>query len=117
MTVTVNAPSTRTVAPFVVSVWAEPGSTVIALRGQCDTAALPNLVDVVCRIIADHDGTVMLDLAETSSIDISAIGALARARQFLDDRGRRLILRSTSGLTSQTMDALELYRLVELHGT
>ncbi len=117
MTVTAYAPFTRTVARLVVSVCVESDSTVIALRGQCDAAALPTLVDVICRVIADHDGTVVVDLAETTFIDTVTLGALGRAGQFLEDRGRQLTLRSPSGLALGTLDTLKLSRLVERRGT
>jgi anti-anti-sigma regulatory factor len=117
VTVTAYAPFTRTVARLVVSVCVESGSTVIALRGRCDAAALPTLVDVICRVIADHDGTVIVDLAETTFINTATLGALDRARQFLDDRGRQLTLRSPSGLALDKLGTLEFSRLVEPCGT
>lgn len=117
MTVTAHAPFTRTGARLVVSVRVEPNSTVVALRGQCDAVALPTLVDVICRVIADHDGTVVIDLAETTFIDAITVGALDRARHFLDDRDRQLTFRSPSGLALETLETLELSRLVEPRGT
>ncbi len=117
MTVTASAPFTRTVARLVVSVGVESDFTVIALRGRCDAAALPTLVDVICRVIADHDGTVVVDLADTTFIDSVTLGALGRAGQFLEDRGRQLTLRSPSGLALGILDTLKLSRLVENRGT
>jgi len=117
VTVTAHAPFTRTAARLVVSVRVEPGSTVVALRGQCDAAAHPTLVDVICRVIADHDGTVVIDLAESTFIDSITVEALGRARRFLQDRGRQLTLRSPSGLALETSETLEFSRLVEPRGT
>ncbi len=52
---------------FVASVSTEGAAAVIALRGEADLATVPVVVDTLARVIADHDGPVVVDLAPTST--------------------------------------------------
>jgi anti-anti-sigma factor len=113
MTLTLLAPFTRTVPGLVVSVSAEGAATVIALRGEADPAVLPVLVDVLVRVIADHDGAVVVDLAQTEFIDTATVRVIGRAGQFLGDRGRQLTLRSPSRLAVHVLGFGGLSHLVE----
>jgi anti-anti-sigma factor len=86
-----------------VSVSAETGATVIALRGEADVATLPVVVDALTRVIADHRGDVVVDLAETEFIDTATLRALLRAREVLDWGGRRLTFRSPSRIAGRVL--------------
>lgn len=109
MTLTELAPT----APLVASVSADGTAAVVTLRGEADVLTLPVLVDVLARVIGDSDGPVVVDLAHTEFIDTGTVRALARAWQFLNDRGRTLVLRSPSRLTVRVLALLDLIHLIE----
>jgi anti-anti-sigma factor len=111
MTLTGLAQSTR--PGLVVSASAEGAATVIALRGEADPATLPILLDALARVIADHEGAVVVDLAETEFIDTATVRAIGRAGQLLGDRDRQLTLRSPSRLAVQVLAFGGLSHLVE----
>ena len=95
-----------------VSVSAGTGATVIALRGEADVATLPVVVDALTRVIADHRGDVVVDLAETEFIDTATLRALLRAREVLDWGGRRLTFRSPSRIAGRVLAVFGLSHLV-----
>jgi len=102
-------------APFAVSIAsasAEGGATIVTLRGEADVLTLPEIVDALARVIADYDGPVIVDLAQTDFIDTGTMRAFARAGQFLDNRGRTLTLRSPSKMAARMLDVLDLAHLL-----
>ena len=113
MTLTELAQSPRPADALMASLVTEGSSTVVALRGEADLFTLPVLVDVLARVIADHDGPVVIDLAEIAFIDTGGIRAVARAAEFLGDRGRELTVRSPSQIAVQILTLLELSHLIE----
>jgi len=111
MTLTELAQSTR---PWlVVSSSTDGVATVIALRGEADPATLPLVVDILARVIADDEGAVVIDLAQTEFIDTATVRAIGRAGQLLGDHGRQLTLRSPSRLAVQVLAFGGLSHLVE----
>ncbi|MEA3056469.1 MAG: anti-sigma factor antagonist [Actinomycetota bacterium] len=100
-------------AGMVASVSEDGTAAVITFRGEADLFTLPVIVDVLARVIADHDGAIVVDLGHTEFIDTTVVRALARAWQFLDDRGRTLTLRSPSSAASRVIALLGLSRLIE----
>jgi anti-anti-sigma factor len=88
-------------------------AAVVTLHGDADFANLAVLVDVLVRVIADHEGPIIVDLADTEFVDSGAVHALERARRFLDDRGRTLTLRSPSRVATQVLGLLDLTHLIE----
>jgi anti-anti-sigma factor len=113
MTLTRLEQSTLPTDALVASLSTEGDSTVVALRGEADVSTLPVIVDVLARVIADHDGPVVIDLAEIAFIDTGSIRALARAEAFLGGRGRELTLRSPSRMAVRMVTLLELAHLIE----
>lgn len=113
MTLTELSQPTIPAAALVAAVSADGIATVITLRGEADAFTLPVVVDVLSRAIAASDGPVVVDLAETDFIDTRTVSALARAWQFLNDRGRMLTLRSPSRVAARVLGVLGLSHLVE----
>lgn len=95
---------------LVASLSTEGDATVVALRGEADLATFPLLTDVLARVIAYHDGPVVIDLAEVAFIDSGSICAFARTAELLD--GRELTLRSPSRLAVRMLTLLELSDLI-----
>jgi anti-sigma B factor antagonist len=112
MTLT-DAQSTLPTDALVASLSTEDDATVLALRGEADLFTLPAIVDVLARVIADHDGPVVIDLADIAFIDTASIRAVARTAAFLRHRGRELTLRSPSRIAARVLTLLELSPLIE----
>ncbi len=70
-------------------------------------------MDALARVIADNDGAIVVDLAETKFIDTGTARAFARASQFLGHRGRELTLRSPSRIAVRVLTLLGLSDLIE----
>lgn len=113
MTLTELAQPTLPAAPLVASVSTEGAATVVTLRGEADLFTLPIVVDVLARAIADHDGPVIVDLALTEFIDSGTVRTLARAWTFLDDRGRKLTVRSPSTMAVRMLELFGLTHRIE----
>ncbi len=113
MTLTGLVQLSRPAPGLVVSVSAEGAATVIALRGEADSATLPIVVDMFARVAADHRGPVVVDLAQTEFIDTATVRVLGRAWQFLGHRGRQLTLRSPSTPAVRVLAFFGLSHLVE----
>lgn len=101
------------VAALVTSVSADCASALVALRGEADLFTLPVVIDVLTRVIADTDGPIIVDLAETEFIDTAVVRALGRASEFLGDHGRALVVRSPSRVALLVLGVLGLSHLVE----
>lgn len=91
---------------------AEGPATVVALRGEADVATLPAIVDALAGVIADRDGNVIVDLAQTAFIDTAALRVVLRAREMLHGGERELTLRSPSRIAGRLLTVFELTHLV-----
>ena len=108
MTVTTRAPSTCAAPGLAVSIEAGDSTDTIALRGQADVETVPVLADMLARVLVLHDTSVVVDLSDTELVDAAAAQVLGNATEFLNDRDRRLTLRSPS---LQLVPMLEHYGL------
>ena len=90
----------------------EGETTVLAFRGEADIATLPVVVDALARVIADRDGNVVVDLAQTDFMDTAALRAVLRARHVLHGSERQLTLRSPSRIAGRLLAVLGLSQLV-----
>lgn len=113
MTLTELAQSTLPTDALVASLSTEDEATVVALRGEADLFTLPVISDVLARVIAHHDGPVVIDLAQIAFIDTGSVRTFARAAEFLGRRGRELTLRSPSRMAVRVLSLLELSHLIE----
>jgi anti-anti-sigma factor len=113
MTLTELAQPTLPAAVFDASVSVERGAVVVAFRGEADLFTLPVVVGVLARVVADHDGPVIVDLVHTVFIDTGTVRAIARAWKFLDDRSRRLTVRSPSRMAIRMFALFGLTHLIE----
>jgi len=81
-----------------MSVATDEGTTVIALHGDADVRSLPCLVDMIAGVIADRDGALVLDLAESDVIDPACVRAIGLIAQWLTGQERSLTVRSAPRL-------------------
>lgn len=105
-------PSARSLGALDVSVLTEGTRTVLTLRGDADMATLPTLEAVLIRVVADHHGDVVVDLAETAFIDTATLRAVLGARDALEGTGRRLTFRSPSRNAGRLLEIFGLSKLV-----
>lgn len=114
MTVAGFAQASRPFMPFAARVGVDGTSVVLTLQGEADVFTLPAVVDALGRVISEHDGDVVVDLAETSFIDTATLSALGRAAQFLASRDRTLTVRRPSELTLRVVALLGLSDLIQI---
>jgi anti-anti-sigma factor len=96
LTVTTRAPSTHAVSGLAVSIDGRESTDTIALHGQADVDTVPVLADMLARVLVLHDTSIVVDLGDAELVDAAAAQVLGNAAEFLNDRGRRLTLRSPS---------------------
>jgi anti-sigma B factor antagonist len=113
MTVTTRAPSRRAIPGLSVSIDAGEGSDTIAVRGQADVDTAPVLADMLARVLVLHDTSVVVDLSDTELVDAAAAQVLGNAAEFLNDRGRRLTLRSPPARLVPMLERYGLSRTIE----
>ncbi len=117
MTLTGLARHTRPACGPVMSIAVEDSATVVALRGVGDLATLPAFIDTLACVIADRDGSVVVDLLRTEYLDTNRVRVIGRTAQFLDDRGRKLTIRSASRQAVMVLTAFGLSHLVDTRAT
>ena len=100
-------------SPTTPVVHAEGTRSVVALRGDPDISTRPELCDVLCRVIADGTGDVVIDLAKATFIDTAIVRALATAQQLLDRQDRVLTIRSPSTLATRVLQVFGMTDLIE----
>ncbi len=87
---------------------AEPGTVVLALRGELDPHTAPILDDHVGRALDAGASTVVLDLAALSFIDSSGLRSVIAAHKGLAERGGTLVLRAPGPTTQRLLDVTGL---------
>lgn len=105
--------SVAAVAPFEATATTEGAANVVTLRGEVDIFTLPAVLDALARVITEHDGPVIVDLAETTFIDVGTVRAIGRASQFLDCRDRTLTVRGPSRMSARLLAFLGLSHLIQ----
>jgi anti-sigma B factor antagonist len=68
------------------------GVTVVTLAGELDLAAAPVLRERLAEAAGSAERGVVLDMAEVTFVDSSALRELLRARAALEAAGARLVL-------------------------
>ncbi len=104
-------PSPPVVGLDVLS-YAEGGSTIVVLRGEADVYSLAVVVDALARVVSERDGSVVVDLAQTTFIDTAALRAVLQAREVLAGSERHLTLRSPSRAADRLLSVFGLSHLV-----
>jgi anti-anti-sigma factor len=113
MTLTELAQSPASAVALVASVAVDADAAVVTIEGEADRATLPVVVGALARAVADAQGPVIVDLAQTTFIDAGTVRAIALASDLLDDRGRRLTVRSPSRLAMRLLEMLRITHLIE----
>jgi len=87
--------------------------TVVALRGELDSAALNSLVDTFADAIGQDDSDIVVDLADVDFIGAAWIGTLVRSRAVLEAQHRELTVRSPSRVVHRLLELCGLSYLTE----
>lgn len=113
MSVATQGPPPFLVAGLAASVFADGAVTVVALRGEADRATLHVVRDALADVIAEGQGDVVVDLAQTEFMDTGALRAVLRARDTLEGTGRQLTLRSPSRSAGRLLAVFGLGHLAD----
>lgn len=112
MSVTTLVQPSPPVVGLDVSLYEEVGSTLVVLRGEADVYSQQVVVDALARVISEREGSVVVDLAQTTFIDTAALRAVLRAREVLAGGDRQLTLRSPSRTADRVLSVFGLSHLV-----
>ena len=89
-----------------------PGCAVVGVRGELDLGTADLLWDALASAIADHDGPLILDLAELSFCDSAGLAVLVRAHNTLEERGDRLVLARPAVMVARILDLSGVSRAI-----
>jgi anti-anti-sigma regulatory factor len=104
-------PRTRRLCRLVMSVSDEDDTTVIALHGDVNAGSLHALVDMIAGIIADREGSVVLDLVDSDFIDPACVRGVGLIAQWLAGTERSLTVRSPPRLAIMSFATFGLAEL------
>lgn len=96
---------------FAANITRDGARTIVALRGEVDMSAAPELRDLLERLVAEGEVHLVLDLAALQFIDSSGLSAVVAAHRAAHAAGGDVRLRSPR---PNTMRVLETTRLTEL---
>jgi anti-sigma B factor antagonist len=112
------ASSNGNLGPATADVLRQPdGTVVVAVVGEFDMVTSPALDQALGEAVGTADGPVVVDLADCTFVDSSALGALVRAAQRLEQLGRALRIRNPRPHVRRAIDATGLERLLGLEDT
>ena len=115
MSVATQVSSTTPVMGLTAAVFTDGPATVVALRGEADRATLHVIRDALAGVIANAQGDVVVDLAQTEFMDSAALRVVLSARESLDGTGRHLSLRSPSRSAGRLLGVFGLGYLAAPH--
>lgn len=103
---------------YVISERAAPaGVVLLVLRGELDLAAAPATRERLERARARRPRGVVLDLAEVTFADSSALRELLRANAALGADGALLVLAATPPIVERLLTLTRAHELLELAPT
>jgi anti-sigma B factor antagonist len=112
-----QAPATSygNLATASADVLAHPdGTVVVAVVGEFDMLTSPTLEHALAEAVGMAGGPVVVDLAACTFVDSSALGALVRVTQRLEQLGRELRIRDPRPHVRRAIDVTGLDRLLGL---
>jgi anti-sigma B factor antagonist len=97
---------------YVTEAGATGDQTTIIVGGDLDMCAAPAIRDALRRAIDGGSAQVIVDLADATFVDSTAIGALLEASSRLGERGGRLRLICTNRNVLRTIEIAGLDRYI-----
>ena len=89
------------------------GTVIVALGGELDICAEPDLTRLLAGVLAQRPKRLVLDLAAVTFIDCAAAGALVAATRDLPESGKAVISRM-SGPADRLIRLTDLRRYFEI---
>jgi anti-anti-sigma factor len=89
----------------------------VGVQGEVDVLTVPTLEGVLSSLIDAGHRTMVLDLAESTFMDASGLGVLARVAARLGEAGGTIGVRSIPALTRHILDVTGVSDLIELDET
>lgn len=86
---------------------------VVEMRGEYDLCTVASLCEMLSAAIAVDDADLVVDASEVTFLNASTISVLIRARIFLRDHSRSLLVRSPSPCVRRIFDICDLDELLE----
>lgn len=83
--------------------------TIVWLRGELDAATVDELFVLLTDAIALSESDVIVDLSGVDFIGAAPVNALMRARHFLEQHSRALVLRAPSGRAQIILDVCGIH--------
>jgi anti-sigma B factor antagonist len=93
------------------------GAPGVALRGELDIDAVPDLEHTLDTAIRDSAGTFVLDLCELTFFDSSGMRLLLRARALLGREDRALVIVCPPGPVRRLFDVIGIADLLLLYAS
>lgn len=84
--------------------WSAADGGLVTLRGVHDLSTRAMLAETLARAVEVEEGDLTIDLSAVEFMDGCVVAVLIRARDYLRDRGRRLILRDPSPAAARLLD-------------
>jgi anti-anti-sigma factor len=88
---------------------ADGGTVRIAVRGELDMAAAPDLSEAIAKAAGNGVTTVVLDLSAVTFLDSSAIGALVASGRDAAEAGARLQIGPRSDIVTRVLEITGLH--------
>ena len=92
----------------------DDGGVVVDVAGEIDALTVPQLWELLERLIEDGERNVVIDLSRVGFIDSTGIGVVIRAMNALKDRGGELSLRGPSPMTYQVFETVGLTKVLTI---
>ena len=87
---------------------------VVDVAGEIDAVTVPQLWEILERLIEDGERNVVIDLSRVGFIDSTGIGVVIRAMNALKDHGGQLALRGPSPMTYQVFETVGLTKVLTI---
>ena len=87
---------------------------VVVMRGEYDITTVASLWKWFGQVMAADDADLIVDMGEVTFLDAATISVVIRARTFLAERSRWLLIRSPSPCVRRIFEICELDTLFEV---
>ena len=92
----------------------EDGNAVVIVHGEIDLYTAPRLLAALLEACAEHDGRVVVDMADVSFMDSQGVKVLLQAHEACDVDLARLVVRSPQPQTRQVLELTGIATILRL---
>ena len=86
---------------------------VVSIHGEQDASTVVALAGTLALAIAVDEADLVLDLSDVGFLDSAAAGVILRARDFLSERSRHLVVRAPSSSAWRALDSCGAAGIIE----